>query len=140
MKTFKIVSLSIVKSGERKKIPFIDGLIINKEDGRGTWLIEAYMDSGQAPFFAEAEKNQQELETEVVITYENNDPAPLTTHVRGIKEFGGTVSVLLEGTMRSRRIALAEKVLRDLVQKGYEGEALIEEFKARLNGKSRSTS
>lgn len=140
MKTFKILSLTILNDGERVPIPLIDGLILNKEDGRGTWLIEAYTESKHLPFFAEKEKQQTELDTEVVITYENNDPAPLSTRVRGIKEFDGTISVLLEGKIRSRRIAYAEKLLEELVREGYEGEELIEAFKERLNGKGRSAS
>jgi hypothetical protein len=140
MKTFKILSLTILNDGERVSIPLIDGLILNKEDGRGTWLIEAYTERKYLPFFAEREKQQTELDTEVVITYENNDPAPLSTRVRGIREFDGTISVLLEGKMRSRRIAYAEKLLEELVREGYEGEQLIEAFKERLNGKGRSAS
>ncbi|WP_018661153.1 YwpF-like family protein [Heyndrickxia acidiproducens] len=138
MKTFKIVSLVIVDAPGRRVIPFIDGLIINKEDGKGTWLIEAYMSHDQLSFFREAEKTHQELETEVVITYANNDPAPLATHVCGIKEFGDTISVLLEGKIRSRRNAYAETLLEKLVHDGFEGEDLIREFKMRINRRERS--
>lgn len=51
MKTFKILSLTILNDGERVSIPLIDGLILNKEDGRGTWLIEAYTERKYLPFF-----------------------------------------------------------------------------------------
>lgn len=42
MKTFKLVSLHVETKEEFLEVPLEDGLIINKEDERSSWLIEAY--------------------------------------------------------------------------------------------------
>jgi len=44
MKTFKLVSLQFIEDQDAKDIDFIDGLIINKEDEKRTWLIELFTD------------------------------------------------------------------------------------------------
>ena len=44
MKTFKLFSLEVVEDDKSVEVPLEDGLILNKEDERSTWLIEAYTD------------------------------------------------------------------------------------------------
>ena len=137
MKTFKIVSLQVIVDGNIKEIVLEDGLIINKEDGKKTWLIEAYISKEYFDFFYEAQQNPQELDVQVVITHEANDPAPFSTHVRGIKQFENHISVLLEGFLRVKRSNYAELLLSDIVREGFTGEELIQEFKNRMKKRSR---
>ncbi|MGG4038245.1 YwpF family protein [Heyndrickxia ginsengihumi] len=136
MKTFKIVSLHIAEADTLKPISFYDGLIINKEDGKGTWLIEIYTPLEYHPYFLEAEENKRALEVDVVITHESNDPASLTTNVRGIKKFQDAMSVLLEGHIQYRKNDdHVEQILTALVSEGFQGKELVQEFKLRLNRK-----
>ncbi|MBS4175446.1 YwpF-like family protein [Bacillus sp. FJAT-49736] len=132
MKTFKIVSLQVIVNGNIKDIPLEDGLIINKEDGKKNWLIEAYISKEYYDFFRAAQESPDELDVQVVITNEANDPAPLKTHIRGIKQFKNYISVLLEGYIRIQRSNYAELLLSDIVQEGFTGEELIQEFKSRM--------
>ncbi len=68
MKTFKLVGLSVIDEEMRRQdIPFIDGLIINKEDGQNRWLVEAYLDDDYEPMFASL-KEQPEFQLQVTIT------------------------------------------------------------------------
>lgn len=137
MKTFKIVSLQIVEDGNTLNIPLEDGLIINKEDGKMTWLIEAYMDKQYYDYFRLAQQKTGDLEVQVVITHEGNDPAPFSTHIRCIKTFEKHISVLLEGHLNVKRSKYAEMLLNELVEKGFSGGSLVEEFKNRMNKKTR---
>lgn len=138
MKTFKIVSLQIIEDKNTKDIPLEDGLIINKEDGKMTWLIEAYTDKQFYDYFRLAQQKADALDVQVVITNEANDPAPFRTHVRCIKAFEKNVSVLLEGHLNIKRNEYAELLLNDIIQEGFTGEKLVSEFKNRMRKKTRA--
>jgi len=137
MKSFKIVSLQVIKDGNIKDIVLDDGLIINKEDGKKTWLIEAYISKEYHDFFRAAQQSSDDLDVQVVITHESNDPAPFSTHVRGMKEFENHISVLLEGFLRVKRSNYAELLLSDIVQEGFTGEELINEFRNRMKKRTK---
>ncbi|MGE6257898.1 YwpF-like family protein [Heyndrickxia sporothermodurans] len=137
MKTFKIVSLQILEDGNILNIPLEDGLIINKEDGKMTWLIEAYTDKQFYDYFRLAQQKTTDLDVQVVITHEGNDPAPFSTHIRSIKAFEKHISVLLEGHLNVKRSKYAERLLSELVQEGYTGENLVIEFQNRMKKKTR---
>ncbi|KYD29171.1 MULTISPECIES: YwpF-like family protein [Geobacillus] len=129
MKTFKLVGLSVIDSErQRQDIPFIDGLIINKEDGQNRWLVEAYLDDEYEPVFASLQQ-QPEFQLQVTITNPGNDPANMLVAVRSITKMNGHISVLMEGLMIPRRTRLAEIVLEGLVEKGLQGEALLQAFR-----------
>ncbi|ASS87155.1 hypothetical protein GLN3_08665 [Geobacillus lituanicus] len=133
MKTFKLVGLSVIDEGmHRRDIPFIDGLIINKEDGQNRWLVEAYLDDEYEPVFAGL-KERTEFQLQVTITHTSNDPANMLVAVRSITKMNGHISVLMEGLMIPRRTHLAEVVLAGLVKKGLQGEALLQEFRQQMH-------
>ncbi|MFK4998765.1 YwpF family protein [Bacillus sp. N9] len=58
MKTFKIVALQMFEDKKPINIPLTDGLIINKENDHGDWVIEAFIDQSLAPLF---QKNGKEI-------------------------------------------------------------------------------
>lgn len=132
MKTFKLISLNLVKEEELLDIPLEDGLIINKEDEHNTWLMEAYTDKSFYDLFHEAVKNQTELLVQVVITKKDNDPAPFKVKARSLQSFDKNISVLLEGTLKRSRSNYSELLLDDLLQKGLSGNELMEEFKSKM--------
>ncbi|MGE8207070.1 YwpF-like family protein [Heyndrickxia sp. NPDC080065] len=137
MKTFKLVSLQVVDDTNIMDIPLEEGIIINKEDGKMTWLIEAYTDKKFYDYFRSAQQKPDDLEVQAVITNEANDPAPFKTHVRTIKSFDKFMSVLLEGHLNIKRSEYAELLLNDLIKEGFSGQNLVEEFKNRMRKKTR---
>lgn len=54
MKTFKLISLDIIEEKNeditQRRIKLLDGLIINREDDHGRWIIEAYVDQSYQDF------------------------------------------------------------------------------------------
>ncbi|AWO74669.1 MULTISPECIES: YwpF-like family protein [Geobacillus] len=133
MKTFKLVGLSVIDDDmHRQDIPFIDGLIINKEDGQNRWLVEAYLDDDYEPMFVNLQR-RPEFQLQVTITHTSNDPANMLVAVRSITKMNGHISVLMEGLMIPRRTHLAEVVLAGLVKKGLQGEALLQEFRQQMH-------
>ncbi|HLR14673.1 MAG TPA: YwpF family protein [Bacillota bacterium] len=138
MKTFKLKSLIIVnhvdKKVEKEKIPLIDGLIINREDGEDQWLIEAYVSGDYEEYFKELEK-KDDVMIQVKITKETNDPATFITTVTGLNSIGENMNVLFLGEMVDLRRGEAQNILEKLVHEGYEGEDLIERFQRKMKMK-----
>lgn len=137
MKTFKIVALQIIEDNNLKDIPLMDGLIINKEDEKQTWLIEAYIDAQYYDYFSQAQQKNGDIDIQVVITHEANDPAPFKTHIHSINKLGNCISVLFEGHLKAERNEYAELILSKLLAEGLSGEALLREFKQRMRVKPR---
>ncbi|WP_141430988.1 YwpF-like family protein [Bacillus sp. 03113] len=128
MKTFKLITLQIVEDEQLVDVELIDGLIINKEDDQGRWLIEAYTDKGNCDYFQKAMKENHLLTVQAVITKKENTPAAFKTQVRSINPFDKHVSILLEGPLVRSRNNYAQLLLKELIQKGVSGEDLIVQF------------
>lgn len=137
MKTFKVISLQVVDNNELQDFEIEDGLIINKEDGKSTWLVETYMSQKYLEFFQNAQQQKGDLEIQVVISNKANDPAAFMTSIRGIKKMNGRMSVLFEGKLKKQRNEYAELLLDDLLQKGYTGDELVKEFREKMVSKPR---
>jgi putative protein kinase ArgK-like GTPase of G3E family len=137
MKTFKVISLQVVENDELRDFEIVDGLIINKEDGQSTWLVETYLSNEYIEFFQEAQQRKEDLEIQVVISHKANDPAAFMTTIRCIKEMDEHSSIMFEGKLKKQRNEYAELLLDDLVQKGYSGEELIREFREKMVSKPR---
>ncbi|MGG0716184.1 YwpF-like family protein [Robertmurraya massiliosenegalensis] len=135
MKTFKLISLQLVKKDEWLDIPLVDGLIINKEDDHSTWLIEGYIDKSFYDVFHEARTEEKELLVQVVITKKENEPAPFKVKVRSLQSFENHISVLLEGTLKKSTNRYAENLLDSLIQRGLSGDELMEEFRSGIGSK-----
>ncbi|WP_019153921.1 YwpF-like family protein [Robertmurraya massiliosenegalensis] len=135
MKTFKLISLQLVKKNEWLDIPLVDGLIINKEDDHSTWLIEGYIDKSFYDVFREAGAEEKELLVQVVITKKENEPAPFKVKVRSLQSFENHISVLLEGTLKKSTNRYAEILLDSLIQRGLSGDELMTEFKSGMVSK-----
>lgn len=139
MKTFKLISLQIIDDSEAQDITLHDGLIINKEDERNRWLIEAYVDANYQDFFTELLESEKETPAQVVISKKENDPASFTTKVLSVKKIDGRLSVLFEGFLK-RSKNYAELLLSDLIGKGLSGEELLSEFREKMVTKPKLTS
>ncbi|EHL78791.1 YwpF family protein [Bacillus smithii] len=132
MKTFKLVSLQFIEDQDAKDIDFIDGLIINKEDEKRTWLIELFTDLSYYDYFRDVQQRDKDLEIQVIISRPENSPAYFFGHIHCIKKMESNVSVLLQGRLTNRQNEFAERLLTDLVQMGLSGEQLVREFSGNL--------
>lgn len=136
MKTFKLVSLDVVEDDQAVTVPLADGLIINKEDDHGTWLIEAYTtDLPLFDYFHKILEAQRQLIVEVTITKKENDPTFFQTYVSHLQKLDDHISILLEGFMRRTNKGFSESLLENLLKQGLTGDALLQEFKARRRTK-----
>jgi hypothetical protein len=136
MKSFKLVSLEIVEDNDTSvEIPLEHGLIINKEDERSTWLLEAYTDLSLYDYFEKISTEGRDLIVEAVITKKDNDPAFFQTKLVTLNKFEHHIGVLLEGHLRRKRRDYSEILLESLIQKGLSGPALLNEFKEKLKSK-----
>ncbi|MBR3120036.1 YwpF-like family protein [Oceanobacillus profundus] len=133
MKTFKLKRLEVVDHDdeeiEQTNIKLLDGLIINREDDKGQWLIEAYTDTSYLNYFNKLHGEQGEIMVQATITKESNEPATFITTILGINEIGDKINVLFIGTIIDRRKHIIEDLLTDLIEQGYQGRELLVKFK-----------
>lgn len=139
MKTFKLISLQIIDDSKALDITLHDGLIINKEDERNRWLMEAYVDAKYEDFFTKLLEANKETPAQVVISKKENDPASFTTRVLAVKKIDDRLSVLFEGFLKRTR-NYAELLLSNLIEKGLSGEELLSEFREKMLTKPKLTS
>lgn len=136
MKSFKLISLQIVSNQQLTDIEFVDGLIINKENSSNSWIVEALVSSNH---FNELKKilpdDNGEVMIQAVITKQDNDPALFKTVLKINTLADGYISLLFVGKLQKARNQYAEVLLENLVQQGFAGEALIQEFKEKLRSK-----
>ncbi|HZH59100.1 MAG TPA: YwpF family protein [Metabacillus sp.] len=141
MKTFKLVELKIdEQAAEAKNIPLLDGLVINKEDGENSWLIEALISKEHLPFFKKHEEANQDLRVFVTISKPSNAPAQISAIVKTITELDESISILLEGRLlTSRPLHQPEVLLQALLEQGLTGDDLMEAFKENIQHRKETT-
>jgi len=135
MKSFKLFSLDVMDGETSVEVPLEDGLILNKEDERSTWLLEAYTDLSLYDFFKTIHNQSRDLIVEAVITKKENTPAYFQTKIVSLNKFEKHISVLFEGHLRRNKSDYSELLLDSLMQKGLEGPALLKEFKEKMKSK-----
>lgn len=141
MKTFKLISIEVFDHDTFREIEMVDGLIINKEDEKNTWLIEIYTKPDQVDFFEKSLQNQEDQIIRVVITKKDNDPVSFHIQTRSITKLDNNVSVMLHGTLkRTSRKNYSEILLKDLLAQGLNGETLLQEFQSKMKNKPYLTS
>lgn len=141
MKTFKLVGLKIdEQSAEAKNIPLLDGLVINKEDGENSWLIEALISKEYLPFFKEHKEADRTFKMFVTISKVSNAPAKISASVNTITVLDESVSVLFDGRLlTSRPQYRPEELLESLIDQGLSGNALMDAFKETVQQRGYST-
>ncbi|MFD2925311.1 YwpF-like family protein [Halobacillus naozhouensis] len=135
MKTFKLVSLDIVEEKNddltQRRIKLNDGLIINREDDKGRWVVEAYVDRSYEDYFQTIQDHEEELMIQVKITKSSNRPATFLVKVIDNNIIGDYMNVIFMGSIIDRRREHIEKMLKLLMDEGFQGDELLEEFKRR---------
>ncbi|MEG0472856.1 MAG: YwpF family protein [Solibacillus sp.] len=128
MKTFKMLSFDLSSEGQIKKIPLIDGIIINQENSHQTWILELFTSSEYHHFFHELLLADAILDARAVISLPDNEPAPFLVVVHSISEIGDQISILLKGRLKAQRKKYAELLLSQLLEGGLRNEELLEAF------------
>jgi YwpF-like protein len=132
MKSFKLVSFQIITGiKQTEDVELQDGLIINKEDEKNRWLVEAFV-TGEEFKRIEPFLKGDTIWIQAVITKKENDPAAFETKVLHMKKVQDNYSLLFEGHLKNLKIEYAELLLENLVQQGVQGEQLVEEFKKKI--------
>src|SRR5699024_6420481 len=103
MKTFKLKSLAIFddkeKSSNKRDIPLLDGLVINREDDKSQWIIEAFCEKSLEDYFRSLENIGEAIVLETKISKESNLPAYFTTSIISVNEVEEDINVLFIGTI-----------------------------------------
>ncbi|MEH7119914.1 YwpF family protein [Neobacillus vireti] len=135
MKSFKLYSLDVVDDGNSVEVPLVDGLILNNEDEKSTWLLEAYTDLSLYDYFKKISEEDRDIIIEAVITKKENAPAYFQTKICSLIKFEKHISVLFKGQLRRNKSDYSELLLDSLIEKGLEGSELLKEFKEKMQSK-----
>lgn len=144
IKTFKLVDLKVEHEAEGEKkllaIPLKDGLVLNREDGENSWLIEALIDKDFQPIFEQLYDSKAQIRAFVTISKKTNTPAQIVGKIKTITPLEQDLSILIDGRLHaSRRLHDPEVLLRTLMGQGLTGDALIEAFTENVNIKKDTT-
>lgn len=101
------------------------------ENKAQTWFIEAVISNEYLSYFEQLKDEKKDLLVDVVITRRDNYPATMITQIAKITNLSEEISILLKANFVIKKDDVIEDVLEDLVEKGYTGNKLIEEFKER---------
>jgi hypothetical protein len=144
IKTFKLVGLKIEQEVEQEKtikeIPLLDGLIVNREDGENSWLIEALIPQDLQPIFEKLSESNSKTKVFVTISKKTNAPAQIVAKVKTITPLERHLSILLDGRLlTSRPIHDPEELLRSLMGQGLSGDELIKAFTENVHQRKETT-
>ena len=138
MKTFKLVKLQIVENDSIRDFSLLDGLIINKEDDKQTWILEAFLQDEQMDYFKTIQQQTEDIELLAVISNKRNDPASLFAHIHEVRHIGDKMSVLFKGHLRNQRNEYAEQLLDHLVShSSLTGDELMKTFREQMKARPR---
>ncbi|MBM7662510.1 hypothetical protein JOC85_003317 [Bacillus mesophilus] len=137
MKTFKLVSLKISHPQQQvrsQQIHLLDGLVINKEDEERKWLLEVYVDKEYEELFTKLKEEDQEVKVEATISRQDNDPASFITTIQSVAVMEQNMSILFNGVLVGKA-DMSEGILTELIDEGFQGNALLQEYKKRVDEK-----
>lgn len=130
MKTFKMISVSIISDHEEVQIAIEDGIVINQENSSRSWILELFTDQNYEAFFNELKMSNKVYVVKVIISYPENEPAHFEVVTYSVKQIGDHLSVLLRGTLKRVRRKYAESLLAELIEDGLTGEDLLSKFES----------
>lgn len=137
MKTFKMLSVGVLHNKEMINFPLQDGIIINQENSHHMWILEMFIDKEYKEFFDERMAEGEIIDTKVVISYPENEPAAFRVAIHAVKEIGDSVSVLLKGRLKRARSKYAEQLLEELIAEGLDGDELLARFESDMRSRPR---
>ncbi|CAM5191965.1 YwpF-like protein OS=Ureibacillus acetophenoni OX=614649 GN=SAMN05877842_10192 PE=4 SV=1 [Ureibacillus acetophenoni] len=128
MKTFKMLSFDLIKEDGKQQLPLIDGIVINQENSRKSWILELFISKEHISTFQQLHTSGEVFDAHVVISFPDNEPAPFSLVVSEIREIQGHYSVLLKGTVKQLRKKYAEQLLKLLLEENLSKEELLARF------------
>lgn len=138
MKTFKMLSFDLINEDGGLNIPIIDGIVINQENSRKSWILELFLSKNQQSIFENLKVANDVFEVHVIISFPDNEPAPFKVMVSDVREIGNDkITVLLKGTIKARRSKYAEALLKTLLTENLSSEELMERFKKGMRERPR---
>lgn len=136
MKSFRLISLQVITNEDKAiEIPLTEGLIINKEDEQSRWIIEGFVHKRDFTDELREKLDEGQVNVRAVITKSDNTPATFASEVFLIKQVEDYYSILLRGKIIHHQSAYAEMLLEYLIEKGFEGQELSEEFRSKLRSR-----
>lgn len=136
MKTFKMLSFSLMTPEGNQNLPLQDGLVINQENSFQTWILELFLSNKYKPLFEKLLANGDVFDANVIISFPDNDPAKFTLVVDLIKDINDNISVLLKGKIvNSIRNSKAKTLLDEIAKLGLSEEEIIAELNKRKENK-----
>ncbi|QCR31446.1 YwpF family protein [Lysinibacillus sp. SGAir0095] len=137
MKTFKMLSFDLMNEEGGLNIPIIDGIVINQENSRKSWILELFLSKEHKSTFENLKNSTEVFEVHVIISFPDNEPAPFKVLVSDIREIGEKITVLLKGTIKTRRSKYAEALLNTLLSENLSSEELMARFKKGMRERPR---
>ncbi|WP_277586759.1 YwpF family protein [Psychrobacillus antarcticus] len=128
MKTFKMISVSVISDNVEVPITIEDGIVINQENSSRSWVLELFTDQNYENYFTELKMSNEVYDVKVIISYPENEPAHFEVVTYSVKKIGDHLSVLLKGTLKRVRRKYAESLLAELIEDGLTGEDLLAKF------------
>ena len=128
MKTFKMLSFDLVTEDGMQNITLVDGIVINQENSDQSWILELFISQKYQPLFTSLLEKEADFDARAVISFPENEPAPFYVTVFTIEPIGEHLSVLLKGTLKSKRSKYAEQLLAELLDEGISIENLLSRF------------
>ena len=128
MKTFKMLSFDLVTQEGIQTFPLVDGIIINQENSHQSWILELFMDGQYRSTFEYLLEKAAVFNARAVISFPDNEPAPFQVAVHTVQEIGDHISVLLKGTLKTKRSKYAEQLLAELLAEGVSLDNLLDRF------------
>ena len=133
MKTFKLISLHVVEDNGLIHIKLLEGLVINQENDSRTWLLEAYVSSIYLDYFKNLSKKGSPFTLQIIISRRENDPAYFYMESLQINQLSeDKMSLLFSGKVKNANSTYAELLLAHLIEKGFSGKNLLNEFKVNM--------
>lgn len=132
-----MLSIGVLHEGEMIDFPLRDGIIINQENSHFMWILEMFIDKKYESFFNDRMAAGRLLQTKVVISYPENEPAAFQVEVHAVKRIGHSISVLMKGRLKRARSKYAEQLLEELIQEGLSGDELLQRFESDMRSRPR---
>ncbi|KGR75995.1 YwpF family protein [Ureibacillus sinduriensis] len=137
MKTFKMLSFDLINEQGGVNIPIVDGIVINQENSRKSWILELFLSKEHQSTFEKLKDSDELFEVHVIISFPDNEPAPFQVKVSDIQAIGEKITVLLKGMIKTRRSKYAEALLHSLLSENLSSDELMARFKKGMRERPR---
>lgn len=132
MKTFKMMTFSLLQPDGYTDFPIIDGLVINQENSFQTWVLEMFISNEYEQFFESLLESGDVIEANVIISFPDNEPAKFSLVVVAVQEIDEKISVLLKGKIiSSTRKNKMNSLFDELARLGLSEDEILAELKKR---------